>query len=542
MHSTANKVEFCHSTADRRASSLDAIDGLKATSLPPVGDIGKQVGSRVNLALFVSLAISFALSAGYGAAVRPYWMDEILAVWTARMPTIWTIWDALGRGADYSPPLYHVALHSIIQLGGGDAFTLRLPSILATFSTATTAFVLTRRRYSASIALIAMALCLTSSLFWFSMQARPYALVTACFALALLLWDVPTESRPSWRRAAAIFVLLTTAVGMHFYAVLLAATIGLMEAIWTIAYRRFRWAFVAAIGLACTSVFLWLPLMRTIMSLSNGETGAAEYYARPTLLGLVRTYQFLLIGPNLTFAISPLTILLFAIVAPLFMLAGTANKQPLKTSIDNLDIIVTVTCAIPILIFAFSAIVTHTFHLRYVLAAVLGLSILAARLVARLPRSTTFAYLTVVVAVGLSLHAFATATPYSPAGRDLALVNRAPATLPIATGDGMLFFELREGTNSKIADRAAFITLPAEATSPDPTNARAVERWSLINPSIVVSEFGRFINSHPQFVMLHDTGAVDPLPGLVAARGCTVETLARQGTVHLADVKCMSEQ
>jgi len=55
--------------------------------------------------LFVLLSASFWISAGAIAATRPYWMDEVLAVWTARMSTAGGVWDALMKGAEFSPPL-----------------------------------------------------------------------------------------------------------------------------------------------------------------------------------------------------------------------------------------------------------------------------------------------------------------------------------------------------------------------------------------------------------------------------------------------------
>jgi len=320
---------------------------MTSTATGSISAPGNRAAVRrvADAGLFVLLSASFWISAGAIAATRPYWMDEVLAVWTARMPTAGGVWDALMKGAEFSPPLYHLMLQKIIQLGGGGALSLRLPSIAAIYIVGLAGFILARRRYAAPLALLAMAMCLTSCLFLFAIQARQNAPVAACFALAVVLWDIPADKRPSWWSAAGIFALLSTAVGMHFYAVLLAASVGLMELAWMAVHRRIRWLYVIAIGLACLSVFLWWPLMQQMTAFNAGDSSAPDYYARPLLVILAANYPFLLIRAD-TIVLSPLTVLIVAIVVRT-VIRKPAAAQPRPA--DNLPIIIAVTCAIPLL-------------------------------------------------------------------------------------------------------------------------------------------------------------------------------------------------
>ena len=490
--------------------------------------------SAANVALFVLLTLGYWIAAGQIAAVRPYWMDEVLAVWTARLPTVAAIWDALNKGAEFSPPLYHLFLQKIIQLGGDGPLPLRLPSILSVYLVGLCAFVLIRRRYPVPVALLAMALCLSSSLFLFAVQMRQYAPVAACFALALVLWDTPADKASSWRRALGICLLLAAAVGMHFYAVLLAAAVGLMELVWTAVHRRIRWLYIVFIGFACLSVFLWLRILQSVASFNSGDTSAPEYYARPIANLLPTVYAFLMLGPA-SIVLSPLTVLAAAaVVTIVFRLTrGTARRG---VTPDNLNIIVWVTCATPLLIFLFAFLITHAFNVRYVIAATIGLALLTAQLVAQMAWANAISYAGVAIAAFLSLQMIVTGPSANRVDRALALVERAPPGLRIATGDGLRFFELREGATAGIASRLVYVKSPAGTASPDPTNEHQVERWTTIDPTLSVTGLAPFLAAHPRFLLFSDPGAIDLLPGQLAARGYTIIVIARDGDATLAEV------
>jgi hypothetical protein len=488
-----------------------------------------------NAGSFAALTIGYFVAATAVAAHHPFAMDEVLAVWTARLPTLGAIWDALNKGAEFSPPLYHVILKYFVQLGGSGTVILRLPSIIAVYFVSIAAFTLVRRRHSTSVAMIAMAVCLTSCLFFYAVQARQYASVTACFSAALMLWDIRADKPPSWRRAAALFGLLAIAVGMHFYAVLLAAGVGLMELMWTTAHRRVRWPYMVAIGLACMSIALWLPIMQHAAAFNSGDTGATEYYAIPQFRLLPAIYAYLLLDfeSNL---LSPLTLLVAAAVIYLLLRPRDNASNIRQAPLGNLDIIIWVSCALPLLIFMFSYLVTHTFNVRYVIAATLGFSVLTARLIAPTRWATAWSYLIVAAAVGSSLHAITTTSKQTTAMRALALVNRAPPDLRIGTGDGLRFLELRESAMPTVGRRMVYLKSPAGTFSPDPTNEHQVERWAAIDPNLSVTDIAPFVATHSRFLLFSDGESVDLLPQQLVAQGHVVNMLLRDGNAYIAEV------
>ncbi|MFZ1960495.1 MAG: hypothetical protein WBC64_05645 [Methylovirgula sp.] len=497
----------------------------------------QRIFDSIAVTLVGLISVSYFVTAAKFASVRPFWMDEVLAVWTARLPTVAAVWDALGKGAEFSPPLYILFLQKIIQLGAGNALMLRLPSVVAVYIVGVAAFVLMRRRYSLPLAALAMAICLIGGLFPFALQARPYACVTACFALVLVIWDIPSDRSPSLWRAAAILVLLVIAIGMNFYAVLLAAGVGLMELAWTALHRRVRWLYVAAIALAILSILLWLPIMQHVAAFNHSDSGAPNYYARPALDRLILAYIYLLVGHRQIW-FSPLILLAPALLGgTLAMLLRRRPSTTHRSDLDNLNIIVVAMSVLPLLVYFFALEVTHTFNCRYFAVAALGLALLVARLVAALPWSKAVACLLVTAALGISLTpATHLGLPKSPV-QALALVDRAPPNLPIATGNGLRFFELRENAVPAIGDRIRYLESPTDAISPDPTNQHQVERWKTIAPQLAVSSIAEFLRSNSRFLLFSDTSGIDPLPALLVEQGNRLRVIARAEDAYLAEVE-----
>jgi hypothetical protein len=93
----------------------------------------------------------------------------------------------------------------------------RMPSIIAYLLTLAALFVFVRRRAGAIGGGVAIALaCLTPLFPVFAVEARPYSMVLACLAWAMVTWQ--HIDRP-WR-APMLALLLGSAAALHYYAVL----------------------------------------------------------------------------------------------------------------------------------------------------------------------------------------------------------------------------------------------------------------------------------------------------------------------------------
>ena len=497
------------------------------------GRISALSADSLALGLLALASVVFFVSAAIFSAHAPLWMDEVLAVWTARQPSAGAIIRALESGSEFNPPLYHLLLHWIIRLGAAGNLAMRAPSIIFTYVTGLCAFELVRRRYAIPVAALAMTACLVSGLSNYAVQARPYALVAACFSLALVLWDIPAERRPSLRSAVAIGLLLALAIGSHFYALLLAVSVGLAELIWTVFHRRVRWRHLIAIAFACLSMLVWLPILQHATAFNAADARSPHFYARPSLPALIASYVGVLLGHAWIWT-SLVSVLIGVVIAGI-LLKRDAKRPVIAGQDKNLDIIVTVTCLIPVTTFLFSVFVTHAFNGRYVIAAALGFSILTARYAAALPRSQWVCCLLIVILLPGALFPIRTVTDAGV--QALEALQHAPGGLPIATDDGLLFFELREGAATDVAQRLVYIVDPAGAGTPDLTNEHQVLRWAAISPAVKTGAEPNFITSQSRFLIFEQAGDGETLSRLATASGFDLAPVSRTGsaTLYLAD-------
>ncbi len=475
----------------------------------------------VAILLFGMLSVQYFVAATTLARGAPFWMDEVLSVWTARLPDTRAIWSALVHGAEFSPPLYDLLLHALQTIGVTSALGLRLPSILAIFLAAIAAAVVVRRRAGVASAALAAGVMLSSGLFGYAVQARPYALVTAVFAWAFVLFDRPAGGPnngpadspaegpgnvPSARRLAALAVLLVIAIGLHFYALLLAGGLIVLELVRSSLERRAPdWRTLATIALASSSLLLWWPILAAARTYSGADVAASAYYARPTLVALVRTYARLL-----GWLILPLGALLSAVVA-------LGDRRPLRS---RLRITAMLLSAIPVGVWLFALLVSHSYADRYALAGVLGIALFFGALVERLGRWSA------PVSV-LLLASFLVGNAYRAPGEidktdrldALMTIAAAPGPLPIVTGSGLRFFEFYETARPSIRRRLRFLDIP-DAPSTDPTNRHQLLRWMALEPGLPVEDAHAFLCATPAFLLFAqpDGGGADALPGWLAGR------------------------
>ena len=481
--------------------------------------LNRLAGGLVVLASLEYFAVSLWAAAGH-----PLWMDEVLAVWTVRQPGFAAIWRTLEGGAEFSPPLYHWALHLLFRLGATSDLALRVPSILAVYGVGLCAYALVRRRASPLLAALALTACLASGLGLYAVQIRQYAAVSLCFALALLAWDGAGE-RPSPRRAVLLGAALIAAVGLHFYAVLLAASVGLIELLWMIRHRRIRWPFVAAVAAGGLSLALWLPIVLGVSRFNQGDVHAAAYYARPTVTGLAFGYVDGLAGHQAV-ALSPLVVLAWA---GLFALALKLKAGPRAEPgpRDDIDLVIGVCGLIPLLVFVFALVVTHTFNSRYVVASAVGLAVLIALSVKALPSSPLIAAVAAALLTAGMASPLRTAGMMAEEGKALALVAAAPGREPIFTANGLRYLELRENLPPKIAARVVYVLDPLGYVSPDPTNLHQVQRWLAMDPKLAAIAAAAL----PRGALVYsDDSAVD----FLAERVLAAKPVAADGAARLA--------
>ncbi len=506
-------------------------DAAVVTVSPDGARRARQAEAALAGGLLALLTALWIFTAWRTSAARSLWMDEVLAAWIARLPAPGGIWDAVAHGGEFSPPTYHLLLHAWSAVFGGSALSLRLPSLLAALWCGAAVFLLVRRRLGPACAALAVGLTLELALYNFAIQARPYTLVTGCFALALLAWDRAGDGPvPAWR-PVVIATALSLAISLHFYACLLVGTLMLMEAVRSLALRRVRPAMWAGLAVPVLVFAAWLPLMRHILRYNAGDTGAAHYLARASLANLLSVYGDLLLGPNSALLLGFVLVMAVALLARHFRLPGVPPARPVTAVADlDFDVLTLAVTAIPLIVFVAGVLITRTFNERYALAAALGIAILYARLIERLPRGGWMACFLLALSCGLwDIHALRSLAPEQDS--DLALLRQATGGEPIVIGEGLHYLQLDEAADPGLRRRLVFLHGPDSAGF-DPTNEHQVERWAPIRPELAIEDLAAFVKANRSFYLLGDSDPKDVVTGYFIRSGAVRSVLGRDVTAY----------
>ena len=473
---------------------------------------------------FVLISAAYFYSAIVTAIAKSLWMDEVLAVATARLPTLGDIWSAIWSGAEFSPPTYHVFLHVLIGLAGthDDRLVVRLPSIMAVYVAALCIGILVRRRLGSTAAVICLGVILCSGLFDYAVQARQYALLSLGLAAALLIWDGVSGTKQPKSRAVALWLVLSIALCLHFYGVILVATIGVAELLWFATRREFRRTVWLPLVATAPVAAAWYPLASHLAMFNAGDNLASNYYAKPVFGSLAPALVDLMLGgernPMLwleTAALVGVTYLLRPGAAAASASDTTADFADRPDVLSGLGIIIVALCALPIITFCLSFFVTGSFSARYMSEVALLSGIAVACIWSVLPARRIVALCLIPLLVVFNVH-----PPRGPDSTQIALSSLAAAhpPLPIVVGEGLLYIELMEAADPQTRSRLVYLLRPPGAISPDPTNENEVKRNAPFHPDYKVIGQDAFLAANPDFyVVFRPDATIDTTtPSLIA--------------------------
>ena len=137
--------------------------------------------------------------------------------------------------------------------------------------------------------LCAALLLMTSVFQTYSVEARPYSMLVACFAFALVCYQHVPSTAWTWLLA----VTLALAQSFHYYAVLTMVPFGLAEAIVSLKARRVRWLVWGAL---CFGV-LPLVLEWKILAIDRDFYGP-HFWAHFSFTDLPRMYGEFFLEPS----------------------------------------------------------------------------------------------------------------------------------------------------------------------------------------------------------------------------------------------------
>jgi uncharacterized membrane protein len=490
----ANTIESVRSvdTAEQPSPEITAWGRLESVGW----GIDSLIRRHENMVLAMGLALITVFSLLF-ARSKAFDVDEYLVRITALAGSPGAIWHLLKTAPlSVDPPLYHLLVHYFLRFFGPSEFVQRLLSVLAYTVMTFLLYRLVRKYSDIYTGLVLLALCLQSGAFAFAYYARPYALVLAADAMALVCWDSAIGERRG--RSVALFGLfagIAVAVGSHWFGFLVLIPLMAGEAVRTWQRRRLDTGVCVVMAAGAATALAYMPLLKA----------AAAYRALPwkgVALGDIAASYQLILEPCLV----PLLLMVILAFARLMFSA----RQLERATVVPIPVFIcgAVFALTPFAGFVLGKIVTHAFQPRYVLLCTLGLLLLAALAV----RQGVAGRVGWMASAALILGALVSFLQYHslralPAGGDTAAladvtVLSANESLPVVAGSDGLFLRIEAHAPTSLRRRCVFPTdqdfIRLLHNNTNFLMTEGIRRWT----NLPVVDLASFLNSHPQFYFI----------------------------------------
>jgi hypothetical protein len=389
------------------------------------------------------LAIMYRL-----APSRSMWIDEFMTFYIARLP-LSQIWEALLTGAESHPPSFMLLTHASMRVFGQGAFALRLPAILGFLLMMLCLFWFVRRRTSSLVAWVAMMAPLTTRAVSYALEARGYGLLLGCTALSLVCWQA-ADGRHRKAALAGLAASLAAGTAAHYFGALVVLPLILGELVRLLAKRRMDLWLWAACAAPAMPLLLFLPMIR-----------ASRGYA--TNHGLLNApfdyFAFVLVNGHVLLLILLLAITGYAVCRTDRCVAHPPVARPTFSVPEVAAIIGYI--VLPIAAYLATRLLGLPFANRYVLSAVIGVSILLAMAIEALPGQDVVAIALLAGLVGSAAGNYLLHTRGKPSlsePEERLLSTRSTPGVPIVVSDINSLFRLYHAGPQPVARRLVYLT------------------------------------------------------------------------------------
>jgi len=449
---------------------------------------------------FVALFVASVAGMAGRAASKPLWHDEIFTLYLATRTSVAGLWRSLASGVDLNPPLYYLAVRAASDLFGAGAFATRFPALIGFLIASLAIYAFVRRRVGSYAATIAAATPALTHVSIYAYEGRPYGLVLGLSALAVLAWQVRDRGRGAQLAPLLCFLAVAGAILAHYYAVLVLFPLAVGEIVRVIRRRSIDWAMWAALALSPFAVLTVWPLV------AAARQFAPTFWSPPSPGDVLDAYRLIL---------EPLALPAFAAALATFGV-GLAFTRRSRGDVEVLSPIskppleevalVLALVALPVAGFVLAVGATGAFHERYVLQAVLGVSILAGWWSASLLRSrftsvVAVATILLVLAARQASGAVALAreAPDPLASQRWALIA-TPGDAPLVVSHALTYLPLAHYLSESGDSRVIYLTRPPDVVQRlgSDTSGRALGLLSHV-VGLDVQPYEAFVRAHPQF-------------------------------------------
>jgi Dolichyl-phosphate-mannose-protein mannosyltransferase len=465
------------------------------------------------------------------AASKPFWYDELCTVAIARQPSISAIRKALEHAADSHPPTYYFLERFADYFLPNPHIALRLFSILGFCCIVFCVFVFVRKQASAVCALLCSAMTVMSTFYDpYAVEARGYALMSACAAIALVCYQRVDRTR--W--VLLMGLSLAAAGAFQYYAVFALFPFAIAECAFFLQTRRPRLGVWAALAFGLLPLIVFWPLL----SLLKRYYGSS-FWAKPTLTGVLGVFGwFFNLSPHWGIAITAAaSIGVVAIMVSEFVREDRDSHR--ARDLFHERVLVLGLLALPLAAFVAMKITHGGLTERYMLPAGLGLPLAAGYILPRFDRR-----LVALVGVFLFFGLAAQESSFwlhqrhhlgkiiSPAQEVEEFVKKAGRPdLPVVVSDARDYFQLTYYGSPAWVTRLVVLEDAPKALAY--SGSDNVDKQLLILRSYVplqVYEFHDFVAKHPEFLLYSEGTMFDWWPARLVEDGCVLRLVAIHGS------------
>ncbi|PYU72352.1 MAG: hypothetical protein DMG49_07775 [Acidobacteria bacterium] len=331
---------------------------------------------------FFALAILIAYATARNiceALVRPFGYDEICTVLMVQQEHLSRLWQAFVHGADGQPLAYYLLERSAVGFIRNEHLAYRGISILGFAVTLLCLFVAVRTRKVAGLALVSAGIPLVTILFdSICVEARPYSLLVACIAFAIVCYQRVVARR--W--AVLLGLSLVLAESLHYFAVFAFLPFLLAEVVQYGMTRQMR----PNVWIALLSGFVPLAYSMPVLTALKRNFGA-HIWSKPTVEIALNSYSWYF----LTYESSPgLYLAAIASVAVLFSMLMTVRKAspgapPTRAPVPELMLALGL-LSLPLVGFTVAVLTHGGMIAKYMVPSLLGFPLALGFAIPRLPR------------------------------------------------------------------------------------------------------------------------------------------------------------
>lgn len=285
------------------------------------------------------------------------------------------------------PIAYHALVHFCLRTFGAHAFALRLPSLLGYMLMQFCIFLFVRRAANATmsgeqavyVANVAAVLPLGTATLFYAAEARPYGLLLGLYALAIFAWQSATRDAATRRWSLPVLAIaVALALNAHYFAILLLPVLYLAELVRTAERRRIDLPLLAALLLGTACIVFTLPFQKAARQFRTHYYNAGNVSGR----AITQAYRSLFVDyTTASLRTQHYAAVLFVALAIVFLVALVMRWRTLALPRAEAVLLLTL-CALPFFGFGLARFVTHSYEVRYVLGAIIGITILMGLLLA----------------------------------------------------------------------------------------------------------------------------------------------------------------